>query len=310
MFHNTAKALNNAAEARHDAAEGAGMTFTANVQDIDLDIDVDALATLTVGEPMPAPSIGRAATAVTAEDLRTLHSEYRWADSRLMQSSERLAEAQEARRKDLVALACMRRELRASFAAERRYVAKQIELFESALPGLRQREQELDVLVGGGALTQNVVRDLAVVRGERKLLELAIGQGAAQIARIEDADATLEYEVASEAYDREPDGRSMREVARLRALSTKLRRSSVRARSAARDLLTSLGIDTSQGEVTAIASFLSAEFEGDARGIQRMERVRGAQVAHELTLLPQPTSPWKAGLRHPVNFMRSRRISN
>ena len=40
------------------------------------------------------------AQSIDEEKMRRLHAEYRWAEGKLMQASERLAEAQESRRKD------------------------------------------------------------------------------------------------------------------------------------------------------------------------------------------------------------------
>lgn len=315
MFHATAKALHSAAEQR----AGDGMLLTARVEDVAItgDFDGASLAAAGIDEGMDldlehgdiaAPTIGMLAEgAIDAEDLRTLHDEFRWAESKLMQASERLAEAQEARRKDLVALACMRRELRGSFAAERSYVEGQLALFGSLLPTLHSHEEELALLVEGGARTAQVIGDLAEVRAERKLLELANAQGSGQLTRIEDSECTLEYEVANEAYDLEPDGRTMRELARLRSEQTRAHRAMIRVRGEVRDAISRIGVDTTHGEVAAIGTFLAAEFEGDARAHERVQAVRIAQVAAELTSLPEPTSNWKAGLRHPVNFMRAKK---
>lgn len=302
MFHATAKALHAAAEQRVD---GTGeVLLTAHVEDIALGEELDIDAQIVV-----APELLTAASRpVTRDELEHLHAEFRWAESKLMQASERLAEAQEARRKDLVALACMRRELRASFDCERAYVQAQLRLLTAGLPVLRTREDELAELVDGGALIEQVIRELAGVRAERKLYELSVGQIHSQLARIDDAEHTLEYEVASEAYDRDPDGRTMRELARLRSLSTRSRRAATRMRSEAAELRGQLGLDRAPGEITAAAAFIAAEIEGDARAKERMTRLRAWLVGNELRHLPEPTSAWKTGLRHPVKFMKSRRV--
>jgi hypothetical protein len=261
-----------------------------------LDYDIDVL-----------PALAPAEDAISPEALTKLHDEFRWAESKLMQASERLAEAQEARRKDLVALACMRRELRASFASEREYTRAQALLAGGRVPWLLERETALQELVDGGALTVPVIRELAALRAERKLSQLAIAQIDAQIARIDDAEATLEHDVAAEAYDRDPDGRTMRELARLRAESTRLKRIAVRVRNETRTRREELGLDRAPGEITAIAAFLAGEHEGDERSAERMARLRAWLTARELRALPAPTAAWKAGLRHPVNFIRARR---
>lgn len=306
MFHQTAKALHAAAEQR---VNDGGLTISAQIEDIALDLDAAGIETMREAAAAEAIAPVMSLGAASADELERLHSEFRWSESKLAHASERLAEAQEARRKDLVALACMRRELRASFSSERAYVNAQQSAFTTALPQLTRRENELAELVAGGALTAVVISDLAAVRAERKLIELAIGQCSAQLARVDTADATLEYEVASETYDLEPDGRTMRELARLRSESTRLKRAAAQARSAARELMELLGIDTTHGEVTAVASFIAAEIEGDERSASRMALVRGAQMRRELADLPEPSSAWKAGLRHPVNFFRARRVS-
>jgi hypothetical protein len=101
----------------------------------------------------------------------------------------------------------------------------------------------------------------------------------------------------------------MREVARLRTVSTRARRDAIRLQGDARELLESLDIIGGMGEVTAAAAFLAAEYEGDARSAERMDAVRAAQVERELSLLPTPEANWKAGLKHPVQFMRARRTT-
>lgn len=293
MFHATARALNTAAEQRI----GDERVLTAQVEDI----------ASHEAEAGPESRHSLIEATVDPETLRTLHSEYRWADSRLMQSSERLAEAQEARRKDLVALACMRRELRASFAAERAYVQAQLQLFGEVLPKLRAHENELAELVAVGAPTAPVLRDLAAVRTERKLYELAVAQSDTQIARVGDSEATLEYEVANEQYDTAPDGRTMRTLARLRSQQTRAERLAVRLGKETGELMALLGIDRSFGEVSALGSFLAAEYEGDARARARLARIRAVQVERELSLLPAPASAWKSGLLHPVSWFRARK---
>ena len=302
MFHATAKALHNAAESRID---DTGLVLRAQVEGIDFaadaletqEFEIDAL-------PLSAPI-----DALDPESLVQLHNEFRWAESKLMQASERLAEAQESRRKDLVALACMRRELRAGFATERAYAGAQAQLAGGRLPWLHERESALQELVDGGALTEPIIRELAAVRAERKLSQLAMAQTDSQIARIDEAEATLEYDVASETYDREPDGRSMRELARLRSESTRARRAAVRLRNEATARRAELGLDRAPGEITAVAAFLAGEHEGDARASERMTRLRSWVMGQELQSLPEPTSAWKAGLLHPVNFFRARRTS-
>ncbi len=307
-FHQTAKALRAAADMRiDDAVASPDLLIADRIEDIAL--GMDALTPTDDVEQDAGIGVSEAlAQAADAAMLEGLHAELRWSESKLAQASERLAEAQDMRRKDLVSLAVMRRELRSCFACERAYIDAQQTAFERALPALRSRESELSELVEGGARVAHVIEELAAVRAERKLLELALGQTAAQVARIGDAEATLEYEVASEAYDLEPDGRTMRELARLRSESTRLRRAAVRERGAARGLLEELGIDTTFGEVTAIAAFMASELEGDTRSAERMSRVRAAQARHELAALPEPEASWKAGLRHPVNYLRARRV--
>lgn len=297
MFHATARALRTAADQRLDDTGHTYLADTDEMQAYEEALEIDA-PSLAVGEP-----------AIDQESLRRLHHEYRWAESKLAQASERLAEAQEARRKDLVALACMRRELRASFESERAYVRGQLRLFADVVPKLRARELELAELVTAGAPTAAVIRDLAAVRAERKFYDLAMIQSGTQIARIDDSEATLEYEVANEAYDRSPDGNTMRELARLRTAQTRMHRAAVRARNEAGAVLAEVGVDRTSGEVTAVGSFLAAEFEGDARAHQRMERLRARQVELEAAALPAPASPWKTGLLHPVSWIRARRVA-
>lgn len=322
MFHATAKALNAAAEGRGNAD---GVLLTAQVQDIDIQsIIAGASAPAAAGSveivstDIGAIDIERVSAQLTeqrddafvsGDALRVLHEEFRWAESKLMQASERLAEAQEMRRKDLVALAIMRRELRGSFAAERRWVGLACQWFGELMPLLHDRERELDSLVSSGVHTAAVIHELAAVRAERKLFALAIAQSQAQIARIDESESAMEYDVASEAYDREPDGATMRELARLRSASSRLRRDSVRLRNEATAALDELGVIRTMGEVTAANAFLAAEHEGDSRAAERMDRVRAAQVDRELTELPTPSSAWKAGLLHPVHFIRARKTT-
>lgn len=258
---------------------------------------------------VPVAAVELPTSSILVEDLVHLHEELRWSESKLMHASERLAEAQEARRKDLVALAIMRRELLASFAAERAWLGAGRQYFTDVLPTLQSRESELDVLVENGVRTEQVITELAAIRTERKLFELAIFQTDAQLARIDDSEATSEYQVASEAYDREPDGASMRELARLRALSTRNRREAVRMRTEASSMLDELGIVPGMGEATAANAFLAAEYEGDERSAERMDRVRAAQFELELTRLPQIEAAFKAAIKHPVHYMRARRTS-
>ena len=311
-FHATAKALNAAAASRNDID---GMLLTAEVADVDIQAIISgqgaegAMIAPTEQVELPTAAVELPKSTVDAGELVHLHEELRWAESKLMQASERLAEAQEARRKDLVALAIMRRELLGSFAAERAWLRTGRRYFRELLPALRDREQELDVLVDNGVRTEQVIHELAAVRAERKLFELAIMQSDAQLARIDDSEAASEYQVASEAYDREPDGASMRELARLRALSTKQRREAVRMRGEASSLLDELGMVPGMGEITAANAFLAAEYEGDERSAERMDRVRAAQFELELTRLPQAEAAFKAAIKHPVHFMRARRTS-
>lgn len=308
-FHATAKALTAAAATRNEVE---GMLLTAQVTDVDLSAIIAGTAPEGGSaapeqvEP-PVAAIPLPASTMRAEDLVHLHEELRWAESKLMQASERLAEAQEARRKDLVALAVMRRELLGSFAAERAWLRGSKQFFGDVLPTLVERETELAVLVDNGVRTEQVIHELAAVRAERKLFELATMQADAQLARIDDSESSSEYQVASEAYDREPDGAAMRELARLRTLSTKLRREAVRMRTEASDLLDRLGMVPGMGEVTAANAFLAAEYEGDERSAERMERVRAAQAELELCRLPEPEAAFKAAFRHPVHYMRARR---
>ncbi len=312
-FHATAKALNAAAASRNDID---GMLLTAEVADVDIQAIIAGqgaeganIAPAAAQVEPPVAAVELPASSVDVGELVHLHEELRWAESKLMQASERLAEAQEARRKDLVALAIMRRELLGSFAAERAWLQMGRRYFNDLLPALTEREAELDVLVENGVRTEQVIHELAAVRGERKLFELAIMQTDAQLARIDDSEASSEYQVASEAYDREPDGASMRELARLRALSTKQRREAVRMRTEAGSLLVELGMVPGMGEVTAANAFLAAEYEGDERSAERMDRVRAAQFELELTRLPQAEAAFKAAIKHPVHFMRARRTS-
>lgn len=296
MFHATAKALRSAEDSR---IEDGDNRFVAEVEDIQI-----------VGDAAPElHHLNFVDTGIDRDTLQVLHAEYRWSESKLAQASERLAEAQEARRKDLVALACMRRELRGSFSAETAYVSGQVRLFDALLPTLRKRENELADLVAGGALTAPVLRELAAIRCDRKLYELALGQSAAQLARIGENEATLEFEVANEAYEIEITGSTMRELARLRTAAGKAKRRSIAESAAARELMTTLAVDTSYGEVSAIASFLAAEFEGDMRAHQRVERVRGQQIGLELSALPEAEAAWKTGLLHPVSWVKARRVT-
>ena len=312
-FHATAKALNAAAAQRAEGASGDvdGMLLTAQVTDVDIQSIIAGVGAegTTIGAPveLPVAAVPLPASTMSAEDLVALHEELRWAESKLMQASERLAEAQEARRKDLVALAVMRRELLGSFAAERAWLNGSMRYFGDVHPVLDAREAELSLLVDNGVRTGQVVHELAAVRAERKLFELAMFQSNAQLARIDDNEASSEYQVASEAYEREPDGASMRELARLRALSTKLRREAVRMRTEASAMLETLGMVGGMGELTAANAFLAAEYEGDERSAERMDRVRSAQVELELSRLPEVEAAFKAAFKHPVHSMRARR---
>lgn len=310
-FHATAKALNAAAASRNDVD---GMLLTAQVSDVDINAiltgaGTDGVVDAPVDVELPVAAVPMPTSSMLAEDLVHLHEELRWAESKLMQASERLAEAQEARRKDLVALAIMRRELLGSFSAERAWLRAGKQYFGDILPALAAREEELAGAVDNGVRTEQVIHELAAIRTERKLFELAIMQSDAQLARIDDGEASSEYQVASEAYEREPDGASMRELARLRALSTKQRREAVRMRGEATSLLDELGMVAGVGEVTAANAFLAAEYEGDERSAERMDRVRAAQYELELTRLPEPEAAFKAAIKHPVHYMRARRQS-
>ncbi len=313
-FHATAKALNAAVAARGD--RGDGMLLGAQIADVDIQAiiagaDAEGITIAPAAEDTAAPSaaVTLPESGMRPEDLVHLHEELRWAESKLMHASERLAEAQEARRKDLVALAIMRRELLGSFMAERAWLDAGSRFFHDVLPTLSARETELDGLVESGVRTEQVISELAAVRAERKLFELAIMQTQAQLARIDENESSSEYQVASEAYDREPDGASMRELARLRALSTKQRREAVRIRTEAGQLLDELGMVPGMGEITAANAFLAAEYEGDERAAERMDRVRAAQFDLELTRLPEVEAAFKAAIKHPVQFMRARRTS-
>ena len=316
-FHATAKALTNAAATR--ASVDDSLLLTADVTDVDINAIISGGSSMdersmqhgdenfvTAGAPMV---LEHAPSEVHPELLVRLHDELRWAESKLMQASERLAEAQEMRRKDLVALAIMRRELLGSFRAERAWLNNATRWMQDVRPALVEREHELAELVDSGVRTEQIIEELAAVRGERKLFELALQQNAAQVARIDDNESTSEYNVASEAYDREPDGAAMREVARLRAQSTRLRREANRMKTDTSELMESLGFVRGMGEITATNAFLVAEYEGETRAADRMARVRAAQMEHELKQLPEPEAAWKAGLKHPVNFMRARRTT-
>ncbi len=289
------------------------MLLTAEVSDVDIQAIIngagDASATIGAEVELPVAAVPLPVSGMLAEDLVNLHEELRWAESKLMQASERLAEAQEARRKDLVALAVMRRELLGSFAAERAWLNGAMRYFGDIHPAMLARETELAELVDNGVRTEQVIHELAAVRTERKLFELAMVQSNAQLARIDDNESSSEYQVASEAYEREPDGASMRELARLRALSTKLRREAVRMRGEASGMLEELGMVGGMGEITAANAFLASEYEGDERSAERMDRVRAAQFDLELGRLPEVEAAFKAAFKHPVHFMRARRTT-
>lgn len=318
-FHATAKALTAAAATRGDA-DGSTL-LTATVSDVDIASIIgggavvgsdEGIAPAVQLEPATAATplqLEHARSEVRAEDLSHLHEELRWAESKLMQASERLAEAQEQRRKDLVALAIMRRELLGSFTAERAWLSMSMRWLRDVRPDLVERETELDALVENGVRTEQVIHELAAVRTERKLFDLAIDQTQAQLARIDDNEATSEFQVASEAYDREPDGNAMREVARLRSLSTRARREANRLRTEAASRIAELGLSSRMGEITATNAFLVAEYEGEERAADRMARIRAAQTDRELRQLPEPEAAWKAGLKHPVHYMRARRTT-
>lgn len=316
-FHATARALSSAAAGRggadgladaHDGADAAAPS-TADVTAIIAAANAGAAG---LGPTLEAPvaELARPESAVGGRELQVLHEEFRWAESKLMQAAERLAEAQETGRKDLVALAIMRRELRGSFATERAWVARSTSYFDDVFGQLAERERELDAVVAGGVRTGSVIGELAAVRAERKIFALAQLQAAAQIARIEESETTMEFQVASEAYDDEPDGASMRALARLRTGSSRCRRNASQAREAATRALEGLGIVTEVGEVSAASAFLAGEHEGDERAAQRMHRIRTAQAARELGLLPEAEAAWRSGLKHPMTFMRARRTTS
>jgi hypothetical protein len=293
MFYATAKALRNAADARLDDGDRfllddgivASEPISVEAATIDAEIDADRA------------------------ELRRLHEEYRWAESKLLNASERLEEAREARRKDLVALACMRRELKASYSCERRYAQMQLHLFGEARPSLWVREIELANLIADGAVTSAAVRELAAVRAERKLLDIAIVQAEEHLSRIDASELTLDYDIANEAFDRSIDGKSLRELARLRNEKTRAERAGARARSEARRLLEELDLMELGGEITMAAALLSLELEGDSRSALRIERLRAEQMERELSILPKPAN-WKAGLLHPVSWWKAKRITS
>lgn len=303
MFHATAKALNNAASQRNESID---LSFLGNIQGASPNIDERQLPFEEL-ESLPLPVAEK--IDVSPDDMRAIHAEFRWADSKLMQASERLAEAQEKQRKDLVALACMRRELKTLFEVERSWLAMQNKVFEVRAESAMAREAELAELVEAGVQTEAVIHELALVRAEHKLNRLASAQVAYQLARIAENESALDFDVANEAYDLEPDGKTMRELARLRALKTKTRRDATGNRSLLAESYEKFGIDRSIGEVTAISSFMALEFEGDARGAERARFVRRHQAAIELLNLPEPTSEWKNGLRHPMTWMKARRTT-
>ncbi len=315
MFHATARALHNAAAAREDGREA-----TVGHQIFGAEI-VDVIAPVVGSAPSEhEAAIGIADGALAEESLVSwdayvahlshLSNEFRWAESKLMQASERLVEAQEAGRKDLVALACMRRELRADFAAEQSWLELQLKVLSDAITVLSLRADELTGLVESGVRTASLLDELAIVRADLALRILAERQVHAQIARIEDSSSTLEYEVANEAYSLEVTGETMRELARLKSERTRSRRAAVAARNAARDAVAELGIASRRGEVTALASFLAAAWEGDDRSRARVEAVRADQISHERAALPEAERAWKTGLRHPVNLLRARKLSS
>ncbi len=144
----------------------------------------------------------------------------------------------------------------------------------SAWTGCEERAGGSDFTEAGD---EAVIHELAAVRAERKLFDIAIVQSHTQLARIEDSELTMEYQVASESYDREPDGNSMRELARLRAASTSARRAATRTRTAGTASLDELGLVTSFGEVTAAGAFLAAGPWGDERARERRDRLRGTR---------------------------------
>jgi hypothetical protein len=308
-FHATARALNEAAQRR---VEGP-------LQDLDIAIMRDAMDEgMIAGTHLPASpdhddlgmeSVEVPRARVDNEALRALEAERRWAESTLMQASEALAEAQEAGRKDLVALERMRRELRRSLAAESSLFSAQHTAFSELAPRVQAREDELAELVEQGAPTAPVLRDLAALRAERKLLMLGMAQISAQIALIRENQATLEHAVRQEAFDLETNGQTMAELARLRSEERAATEQAARAGRAARELLDALDLDTSSGEITAVGAFLAAELTGDERAAMRMRTVRERQMRHELAQLPEPASGWRTGLLHPVSWMRARRVT-
>ncbi len=296
MFQQTARALRSATDRRLEGAVDPTLLLA----------DIDE-------RPVPADvslDIPRHASfEFDRAELMSLHAEFRWAESRLMQASERLAEAEEARRKDLVALERMRLDISNALAAEHRYLEAQATIFRSALPTLGELERELERLVEGGATTEQAITELAAVRAERKLYELALGQVAAQLAIIAENQAVLDHDTFLQRYEREPSGESMREAARLQRARQDAEQAAARSREALGSLMDDLDIERRAGEMAAIAAFLAAEVEGDGRARARVEAARAAQAARELDHLPAPTPEWKAGLRHPISWMRARRTT-
>jgi hypothetical protein len=296
MFTATAKALNGALARRADGEIDPNMLLgEADVSEAPSGADLE-LARL---EP----------SHVDREHLRHLHAEYRWAESRLMQAAERLAEAQETRRKDLIALERMRMDLKASFTAERDYLGSQLRAFADALPTLRDQEKDLALVVEQGVHTGAAIGELAAVRTERKLLELAVTQVDTQLTVIDENESILDHDTFNERYEREPDGASMRELARRRTGMQRSRKIAAAARARLNETFDLLDLDRRAGELAAISAFLAGELEGDTRASMRADRARSLQIRRELTHLPEPTSDWKAGLRHPISWMRARRIS-
>lgn len=291
MFYATAKALRNAADARLDESDRFLLESGLAEGTFELDHAADEHEHL----------------GTERAELRRLHEEYRWAESKLLNASERLEEARDAKRKDLVALACMRRELKMSYACERSYVQLQLRLFGEARPELWRREIELSNVIASGAITSAAVRELAAVRTERKLLDTAIAQDEEHLARIDASELSLDYDVANEAFDRAIDGRSLRELARLRNDRTRAERAAARARSEMRRTLESLDLLELGGEITMAAALLALELEGDQRATARIERLRVEQIEREQAILPKPAN-WKAGLLHPVSWWKAKRL--
>ena len=104
-------------------------------------------------------------------------------------------------------------------------------------------------------------------------------------------------------------GRSQHDLVLVSRDAARLEAKAVRLRNEATTLLDELGFVGGIGEITAANAFLAAEYEGDERSAERMDRVRGAQFELELSRLPEIEAAFKAAIKHPVHFMRARRAS-